>query len=252
MTLGCPPMADDCIFCKIVAGELPSEIVQEDEHTLAFMDLNPWTRGHALVIPRNHSKNLYEAPEEDLAHASAAASGWRYDARAPALRRREPAQLLRAGRLADRVPPAPARDPALRRRPAPAAGAAAAGGGRRAGRGCAESVQRARRLERDGDLGVLVLDDPPLNLFGAEMVRDILTCLDEADGVGPARARRGRVLHGRCRRERLRGFSEHEAKRLVAGLMAITHRVEELPFPTLASVHGLASPPGSSWRWPAT
>ena len=64
---------DDCIFCKIVAGELPSEIVQEDEHTLGFMDINPWTRGHALVIPRNHSKNLYEAPEEDLERAASAA-----------------------------------------------------------------------------------------------------------------------------------------------------------------------------------
>jgi histidine triad (HIT) family protein len=64
---------DDCIFCKIAAGELPSEIVQEDEHTLAFMDINPWTRGHALVIPRNHSRNLYEAPEEDLARSMAAA-----------------------------------------------------------------------------------------------------------------------------------------------------------------------------------
>ncbi len=69
-----PPMVDDdCIFCKIVAGDLPSEIVQEDEHTIAFMDINPWTRGHALVIPRNHSKDLYEAPEEDLARASTAA-----------------------------------------------------------------------------------------------------------------------------------------------------------------------------------
>ncbi len=38
------------------------------------MDLNPWTRGHALVIPRNHSKNLYEAPDEDLHHAAAAAA----------------------------------------------------------------------------------------------------------------------------------------------------------------------------------
>jgi histidine triad (HIT) family protein len=65
-------MADDCIFCKIVAGELPAEIVQEDEHTLAFMDINPWTRGHALVIPRHHSKNLYDAPEEDLGRASLA------------------------------------------------------------------------------------------------------------------------------------------------------------------------------------
>ena len=59
-------MADDCIFCKIAAGEAPAEIVQEDEHTLAFMDLNPWTRGHALVIPRRHSRNLYEIDEEDL------------------------------------------------------------------------------------------------------------------------------------------------------------------------------------------
>ena len=56
-----------------MAGELPAEIVQEDEHTVAFMDINPWTRGHALVIPRNHSRNLYEAPEEDLRHAASAA-----------------------------------------------------------------------------------------------------------------------------------------------------------------------------------
>jgi histidine triad (HIT) family protein len=66
-------MPDDCLFCKIVAGELPAEIVQEDEHTLAFMDINPWTRGHALVIPRAHSRNLYEVASEDLAAAAAAA-----------------------------------------------------------------------------------------------------------------------------------------------------------------------------------
>ena len=46
-------MADpDCVFCKIVAGELPATIVDEDERTLAFMDISPATRGHALVIPR--------------------------------------------------------------------------------------------------------------------------------------------------------------------------------------------------------
>ena len=66
-------MAEDCIFCKIVAGELPSETVQEDEHTVAFMDINPWTRGHALVIPRNHSPNLYDVGEDDLRHTSSAA-----------------------------------------------------------------------------------------------------------------------------------------------------------------------------------
>ena len=68
-------MADDCIFCKIVAGELPAERVQEDEHTVAFMDLNPWTRGHALVIPRRHSKNLYEVQDEDLRNTASAAKG---------------------------------------------------------------------------------------------------------------------------------------------------------------------------------
>jgi histidine triad (HIT) family protein len=66
-------MPDDCLFCKIAAGELPSEIVQEDEHTLAFMDINPWTRGHALVIPRRHSASLYEVDDEDLGRASSAA-----------------------------------------------------------------------------------------------------------------------------------------------------------------------------------
>ncbi len=65
-------MAEECIFCKIVAGELPSERVDEDEHTVAFMDINPWTRGHALVVPREHSRNLYEIGDDDLRHAAVA------------------------------------------------------------------------------------------------------------------------------------------------------------------------------------
>jgi histidine triad (HIT) family protein len=65
-------MADDCIFCAIASGEGPAEIVQEDEHTVAFMDINPWTRGHALVIPRAHTSNLLEIGEEDLARTMAA------------------------------------------------------------------------------------------------------------------------------------------------------------------------------------
>jgi histidine triad (HIT) family protein len=56
----------DCIFCKIVAGELPATIVQEDERTIAFMDINPGTRGHLLVIPREHATDLLEIPQEDL------------------------------------------------------------------------------------------------------------------------------------------------------------------------------------------
>jgi histidine triad (HIT) family protein len=66
-------VADDCIFCKIVAGDLPAHKVQEDEHTVAFMDLNPWTRGHALVIPRRHSRNLYEVDDADLERTVVAA-----------------------------------------------------------------------------------------------------------------------------------------------------------------------------------
>jgi histidine triad (HIT) family protein len=65
-------VADDCIFCAIASGEGPGEVVQEDEHTVAFMDINPWTRGHALVIPRAHSRNLYEVGDEDLANTMAA------------------------------------------------------------------------------------------------------------------------------------------------------------------------------------
>ncbi len=60
-------MADpDCIFCKIVAGELPAQIVDEDERTIAFMDIAPATRGHALVIPREHARDLLSVSTEDL------------------------------------------------------------------------------------------------------------------------------------------------------------------------------------------
>jgi len=56
----------DCIFCQIVAGEIPAQIIDEDERTIAFMDINPATRGHALVIPRRHARDLLEIDEEDL------------------------------------------------------------------------------------------------------------------------------------------------------------------------------------------
>jgi histidine triad (HIT) family protein len=66
-------VAEDCLFCKIAARDVDAEIVDEDEHTVAFMDINPWTRGHALVISRNHSRNLYDIEEEDLCQTAAAA-----------------------------------------------------------------------------------------------------------------------------------------------------------------------------------
>jgi histidine triad (HIT) family protein len=56
----------DCIFCKILAGELPATIVDEDERTIAFMDIAPATRGHALVIPRMHATDLLSVDPEDL------------------------------------------------------------------------------------------------------------------------------------------------------------------------------------------
>jgi histidine triad (HIT) family protein len=67
-------MADpDCLFCKIVAGELPATIVAEDERTVSFMDINPATRGHALVIPRAHARDLLEVAPDDLAACALAA-----------------------------------------------------------------------------------------------------------------------------------------------------------------------------------
>jgi histidine triad (HIT) family protein len=57
----------DCIFCKVVAGEIPGEIVDSDDRTITVMDINPATRGHVVVIPREHAENLIEVSDEDLA-----------------------------------------------------------------------------------------------------------------------------------------------------------------------------------------
>ncbi len=56
----------DCLFCGIVAGSIPSETIDSDERTVAFMDINPATSGHALVVPREHSADLMEIGEQDL------------------------------------------------------------------------------------------------------------------------------------------------------------------------------------------
>jgi histidine triad (HIT) family protein len=55
-----------CIFCAIVAGDAPARVVHEGERTVAFLDLNPATWGHALVVPRTHARDLLDAPREDL------------------------------------------------------------------------------------------------------------------------------------------------------------------------------------------
>lgn len=63
----------DCIFCKIVARELPATIVDEDQLTVSFMDINPATRGHALVVPRRHARDLLSVEHDDLCATAAAA-----------------------------------------------------------------------------------------------------------------------------------------------------------------------------------
>ncbi len=63
----------DCPFCKIIAGEAAGQIIDEDERTVAFMDTEPATRGHAVVVPRHHAQDLLEIADEDLAATVAAA-----------------------------------------------------------------------------------------------------------------------------------------------------------------------------------
>ena len=56
----------DCLFCKIIAGEIPSTRIYEDERTIAFMDINPATRGHLLVVPREHTRDLLTIEPKEL------------------------------------------------------------------------------------------------------------------------------------------------------------------------------------------
>jgi histidine triad (HIT) family protein len=57
----------DCVFCKIIAGTIPSYKLHEDAHTMAFLDINPINPGHVLVIPKNHAMNLFEVSDTDTA-----------------------------------------------------------------------------------------------------------------------------------------------------------------------------------------
>ncbi len=66
-------MPEDCIFCKIVAGEIPANKIAEDEHTITFMDIAPATRGHALVIPKRHAADIWEIEPEQWAYVTEAA-----------------------------------------------------------------------------------------------------------------------------------------------------------------------------------
>ena len=61
---------DDCIFCRILAAELPSIRIHEDDRAIVIMDINPATRGHALVIPRAHARDIQDIADQDLAHCA--------------------------------------------------------------------------------------------------------------------------------------------------------------------------------------
>lgn len=56
---------DNCIFCKILAGEIPSTTVYEDDDFKAILDVNPAARGHVIILPKRHAANIYELPDED-------------------------------------------------------------------------------------------------------------------------------------------------------------------------------------------
>lgn len=55
---------ENCIFCKIANGDIPSKILYEDDEFKVILDLGPATKGHALILPKNHYVNLYELPDE--------------------------------------------------------------------------------------------------------------------------------------------------------------------------------------------
>lgn len=57
----------ECIFCKIIDGEIPAVKVLDEELVIAFMDINPSNQGHMLVVPKRHAENIFEIPESDLA-----------------------------------------------------------------------------------------------------------------------------------------------------------------------------------------
>ena len=65
-------MSEDCLFCQIVDGEIPSHTVYEDDDVYAFLDVNPLAKGHTLVIPRAHHARLRDLPEADAAAVGAA------------------------------------------------------------------------------------------------------------------------------------------------------------------------------------
>jgi enoyl-CoA hydratase len=103
-------------------------------------------------------------------------------------------------------------------------------------------VARAVRLERDGDVGVITLDHPPLNLFDAELMNDLIQRLEEAEGE-MLRAlvirSEGKVFTGGVDVHIFDDRTPAQAAALFKDLIRIVHKLEDMPLPTIASVHGL-------------
>ncbi len=59
-------MTNDCLFCKIITGEIPSEKIFEDDFAFAFLDIRPVNPGHTLVVPKQHSTNIYDISKVDF------------------------------------------------------------------------------------------------------------------------------------------------------------------------------------------
>ena len=69
MTISC---MENCIFCKIVSKDIPASIVYEDEHSIAFLDISPQMKGHTLLVPKYHARNILDLPDvEAQAHGMA-------------------------------------------------------------------------------------------------------------------------------------------------------------------------------------
>ncbi|KKR31219.1 MAG: Histidine triad (HIT) protein [Parcubacteria group bacterium GW2011_GWF2_39_8b] len=64
---------EDCVFCKIIKGEIPTEKVYEDDKCLAFLSINPNNDGHTVLIPKIHYKNYFETPDDVLAYIASQA-----------------------------------------------------------------------------------------------------------------------------------------------------------------------------------
>ncbi len=236
----------DCLFCRIVAGELPATRIEEDERTLAFMDINPATRGHALVVPKAHARDLGEIGQEDLAACAATA-------RRVAERQRERlgadgVNLLNAYGAAAwqsvfhfhiHVIPRYADDP-LRLPWVPGRGTPTRSP--RRGRSCPHDRSRSWRLEDDGPLKVLTIAKPPLNLFDEEVDRGLHAAI-EALSADPPRGllvrAEGKVWTGGVDVNLFATLTPETGAELWERNFAMIHRLEDLPCPVVFAAHGL-------------